>query len=152
MCKCSEKKAIEVKIKIVSDRGQIPTKAHSTDACYDLRSVEDCVIEPGKTKLVDTGIQIALPKGYEAQIRSRSGLALKKGIIVFNTPGTIDADYRNNVGVILRNASHEPFEIKVGDRIAQMKISEVPNTELVSVKELDETERGMGGFGHTGIK
>lgn len=152
MCKCSKKKTIEIKIKLVNENAQMPIKAHDTDACYDLRSVEDCVIEPGKTKCVDTGFQMALPHGYEAQIRSRSGLALKKGIIVFNTPGTIDADYRNNVGVILRNASHEPFEIKIGDRIAQMKISEVPATELIPVETLDETERGMGGFGHTGVK
>ena len=103
-------------------------------------------------KLIKTGLFIALPEGFEAQVRPRSGLALKHGITVLNTPGTIDADYRGEIGVVLINLSQEDFVIEDGERIAQMVIARHEQAELVVVEELDETERGAGGYGHTGVK
>lgn len=113
---------------------------------------ETYVLKPGERHLFPTGIKIALPIGIEAQVRSRSGLALKHGIVVLNSPGTIDADYRGDVGVILVNISNEDFIINPGERIAQMVINKVEQAEFVLVDSLDETERGEGGYGHTGIK
>ncbi len=109
-------------------------------------------LKPLERKVVPTGLFIELPEGYEAQIRPRSGLAAKNGITVLNSPGTIDADYRGEVGVILINLSNENFTIKSGDRIAQMIISKYEKAELVESVELEETERGAGGFGHTGVR
>ena len=103
-------------------------------------------------RLIPTGLYIALPEGFEAQIRPRSGLALKKGITVLNSPGTVDADYRGEVGVLLINLSQEDFVIEDGERIAQMVISRHEQIEFKIVEELDETERGAGGYGHTGVK
>lgn len=111
---------------------------------------EEFILNPGVRALIPTGIFMELPEGYEAQIRPRSGLAWKHGITVLNTPGTIDADYRGEVGVILINHSNVPFKISNGDRIAQMVIMKVETPTLVSVDVLTETERGDGGFGHTG--
>lgn len=107
-------------------------------------------LEPLQRELVKTGLFIELPVGYEAQVRPRSGLALKKGITVLNSPGTIDADYRGEICVILINLSQEPFVINDGERIAQMVVARHEQAELVQVEELSETERGTGGFGHTG--
>ena len=123
-------------------------------AGLDLRANNDepIVIEVGKFKLIPTGLYIALPVGFEAQIRPRSGLALKKGITVLNAPGTVDADYRGEVGVILMNCGNEPFVVEKGERIAQMVIARHEQAELVYVDALDETERGDGGYGHTGVK
>ena len=117
----------------------------------DLRSNYVYKIQPGKVVLVKTGLHVQIPEGYEIQIRSRSGLALKKGVMVLNSPGTVDCDYRDEIGVILFNTSNEPFIINVGDRIAQMVVCRTytQETEFVEVKELDETER-KGGFGSTG--
>ena len=112
---------------------------------------KEIVIASLERKLIPTGLSIALPDGYEAQIRPRSGLALKKGISVLNTPGTIDADYRGEVGIILINLSKEDFIIKRGDRIAQMVINKIEQPMLVEVEELKETSRSAGGFGHTGV-
>jgi len=112
----------------------------------------EMVIPPGEWKLVPTGISIALPEGYEAQVRPRSGMALKQGVSVLNTPGTIDADYRGEVGVILMNHSKQNLLIKRGDRIAQMIINEIVKIDFEEVAELPETDRGAGGFGHTGVK
>lgn len=119
----------------------------------DLRANIDqsITIAPLERKLIPTGLYMALPAGYEAQVRPRSGLAIKKGITVLNSPGTIDADYRGEVCVILINLSNEPFEIQDGERIAQMVIARHEQPELVEVETLDETERGTGGFGHTGV-
>lgn len=111
---------------------------------------EDFILHPGARALVPTGIFIELPEGYEAQIRPRSGLAFKYGITVLNTPGTIDADYRGEIGVILINHGNVPFKISNGDRIAQMVFLKVEKPKLVLVDELEDTERGDGGFGHTG--
>ena len=106
---------------------------------------------PGERTLVPTGIAIALPDGYEAQIRPRSGLALKHGVSLVNTPGTIDPDYRGEIGIILINHGAEPFAVNPGDRIAQMLFARFERGELLEVEELEETARGEGGFGHTGV-
>jgi dUTP pyrophosphatase len=113
---------------------------------------EPVVLRPMERKLIPTGLYIALPPGYEAQVRPRSGLALKRGITVLNAPGTIDADYRGEVGVLLINLSQENFTVNDGERIAQMVIARHEQGEFVEVETLDETERGVGGYGHTGVK
>ena len=144
-----------LKIKVVN-RGhqQLPAYATPQSAGMDLRANldEPLTLHPFERKLVKTGLFIALPEGYEAQVRPRSGLALKHGITVLNTPGTIDADYRGEVGVLLINLSKEDFVIEDGERIAQMVIARHEQGEFVVVEELDETERGAGGYGHTGVK
>jgi dUTP pyrophosphatase len=110
----------------------------------------DVLVEPGKIKLIPTGLAVALPSGYEAQIRPRSGLALQKGLTLVNSPGTIDADYRGEIGLAVINLGPEPLIISRGDRIAQMVISPVRQAEWEPVEQLDDTDRGPGGFGHTG--
>ena len=120
----------------------------------DLRAnlSEPIVLKPMERRLIPTGLHIALPAGYEAQVRPRSGLALKKGITVLNSPGTVDADYRGEVGVLLINLSQEEFVVNDGERIAQMVIVRHEQGQFVPVEVLDETERGEGGYGHTGVK
>ena len=144
-----------MKIKIVN-KSHHPLPAYATElsAGMDLRANidEPIVLKPMERRLVPTGLHIALPVGYEAQVRPRSGLALKKGITVLNAPGTVDADYRGDVGVILINLSDEPFTIEDGERIAQMVIARHEHAEFFPVDVLDETERGEGGYGHTGVK
>ena len=130
---------------------ELPSYAHKGDAGMDLRSAVEIEIAPGRRALVKTGLAMALPEGYEAQVRPRSGLALKHGITVLNTPGTIDEGYRGEIGVILFNAGDEPFKVSIGDKIAQMVISPVTRAETTEVLELDGTERGTGGFGSTGV-
>ncbi len=129
----------------------LPKYEHTYSAGMDITSSVDDVIQPGERKIIPTGIKIAIPKGYELQLRPRSGLAIKKGITLLNTPGTIDADYRGEVGVILINHSTEPFEVKKGDRIAQMIFNKFEQAEWNEVDELSETTRGEGGFGSTGV-
>jgi dUTP pyrophosphatase len=133
-----------------------PLPGYSTElsAGMDLRAFlsEDIILKPFQRALIPTGLYIELPEGYEAQIRPRSGLALKHGITVLNTPGTIDADYRGEIGVILINLSQEDFVIKNGERICQMIISKHEKVGWNDVEILEETERGAGGFGHTGKK
>ena len=142
---------VTVKFKMLPDcRDLAPRKAHADDAAYDLRSRLQLVITPKTTVLVPTGLFLEIPPGYEAQIRSRSGLALKNGLSLPNAPGTIDAGYRGEVGVILYNRSEVPFRIRRGDRIAQMVIAKLPEVELVEVEELEASTRGAGGFGSTG--
>ena len=144
-----------IKIKIVNKGNQpLPEYATPQSAGVDLRANIDEPVElkPLSRALIPTGLHIALPEGYEAQIRPRSGLAIKKGITCLNTPGTIDADYRGDVGVILINLSDETFIVNPGERIAQMIINKFEQAEFELVEELDETERGEGGFGHTGVK
>ncbi len=130
----------------------LPAYATEQSAGMDLRAFleEPIVLHPMERRLIHTGLYMALPKGYEAQVRPRSGLALKHGITVLNTPGTIDADYRGELGIILINLSTEDFIINDGERIAQMVIAKHETPELVEVEELDDTERGAGGYGHTG--
>lgn len=142
-------------IKIINKgKQQLPAYATKQSAGMDLRANIDEAIElkPLERRLVPTGLYMALPEGYEAQVRPRSGLALKHGITVLNTPGTIDADYRGEVGVVLVNLSNEPFSIEPGERIAQMVIAKYEQVELEEVEILDETERGAGGYGHSGTK
>lgn len=144
-----------MKIKIVNKSlNTIPSYETEQSAGMDLRANLEApvVIEPMQRALIKTGLFIQLPAGYEAQVRPRSGLALKHGITVLNTPGTVDADYRGEIGVILVNFGNEPFTINNGERIAQMVIAKHERAEFDLVDVLDETERGTGGFGHTGNK
>ncbi len=144
-----------MKIKVVN-RSHHPLPAYATaqSAGMDLRANldEPVVLHPLERKLIKTGLFIALPEGYEAQVRPRSGLALKHGITVINTPGTIDSDYRGEVGVCLVNLSQDDFVVNDGERIAQMVIARHEQGVFVEVEELDATERGAGGYGHTGVK
>lgn len=144
---------IDVKI-INTSNNDLPAYSTLQSAGMDLRAylTESVTLMPGERKLIGTGLYIALPEGYEAQIRPRSGLALKKGITVLNAPGTIDADYRGEIKVILYNASNEEFIVSSGERIAQMVIAKHEKANFIEVTSLDETERGDGGFGHSGIK
>ena len=142
-----------MKIKIVNlSHHNLPQYATSLSAGLDLRANldEPITLRPLERRLIPTGLRIALPAGYEAQVRPRSGLALKSGIGVLNSPGTIDADYRGEIGVILVNLSSSDFVVNDGDRIAQMVIARHERAEWLEVDALDETERGEGGFGHSG--
>jgi len=144
-----------MKIQIVNrSRHPLPAYATQLSAGMDLRAdtQEPIVLQPMERRLIPTGLYIALPPGYEAQVRPRSGLALKQGITVLNAPGTIDADYRGEVGVLLINLSQEPFTVNDGERIAQMVVARHEQAELVEVESLDETQRGAGGYGHTGLQ
>lgn len=129
----------------------LPAYAHPSDAGMDVRSVEELVIPAGKRALVHTGLVMMLPPLYEAQVRPRSGLALKFGVTVLNTPGTIDSGYRGEVGVILANFGEADFVVKKGDKIAQLVIAPVTQPEVCEVTDIDETDRGAGGFGSTGV-
>jgi dUTP pyrophosphatase len=145
---------IKVQIKRLPHNRNLPLPSYMSehaaglDLCACVR--DESVIPPRQWRLIPTGIAIALPDGYEAQVRPRSGLALKQGISILNTPGTVDADYRGEIGVILMNHSNKDLVIRNGDRIAQMIINKIQRIELKEVNELPETERGPGGFGHTG--
>lgn len=144
-----------VKIKVVNTGCQpLPAYATSQSAGMDLRAnIESPItLHPMERSLVPTGIRIELPEGYEAQVRPRSGLALKHGITVLNTPGTIDSDYRGELKVLLVNLSNEDFVINAGERVAQMVIAKHETATWQEVEALDETERGEGGYGHTGVK
>lgn len=140
----------------VVNRSPYPLPAYATvgSAGLDLRAhlEEPKVLQPGERVLVPTGLSLALPEGFEAQVRPRSGLALKHGITVLNSPGTVDADYRGDVGVILINLGAEPFTVAPGDRIAQLVLAAYAQVEWAPVEVLPETERGAGGFGHTGTQ
>ena len=144
-----------IEVKVVN-KGHQPLPAYATpqSAGMDLRANldEPVVLKPLERRLIPTGLYIALPEGYEAQVRPRSGLALKKGITVLNSPGTVDADYRGEVGVVLVNLSVEEFTVNDGERIAQMVIARHEQADFTIVEALDETERGAGGYGHTGVK
>ena len=144
-----------MKIRVVNiSEHPLPEYATVQSAGMDLRAStsEPVVLKPMGRRLIPTGLSIALPEGYEAQVRPRSGLALKKGITVLNAPGTIDADYRGEIGVILINLGSDDFVINSGDRIAQLVIARYERCEFEEVDALDETERGDGGYGHSGVK
>ena len=144
-----------LKINVVNKGHQpLPQYATAQSAGMDLRANldEPVTLRPMERRLIATGLHIALPEGYEAQIRPRSGLALKRGITVLNSPGTVDADYRGEIGVLLINLSQEDFIINDGERIAQMVIARYEQAQFIKVEVLDETERGEGGYGHTGVK
>ncbi len=142
---------IEVKV-VNASKEALPAYQTPLSAGMDLRAnvTEPVVLQPGQRTLVPTGLRIELPAGYEAQIRPRSGLALKHGITVLNSPGTIDADYRGEIQVLLVNLSEQAFEIKQGERIAQMVVARHERVQWLETAELSDTERGAGGFGHTG--
>lgn len=144
---------MELKI-INTSSNPLPKYESAQAAGLDIRATitEAVTLQPLERKLIPTGLYIELPMGYEAQIRPRSGLALKRGLTVLNTPGTIDADYRGEIGVILINLSAETQTIEPGERICQMVIAKHEQPELVEVTELSATERGAGGFGHSGVK
>lgn len=137
-------------IKLVHEDAKLPYRANEGDAGLDLFSIEEKIIQPGEATLVGTGLQIELPKGTEAQIRPRSGLALKHSITVLNSPGTIDEGYRGEIKVILINHGNEPFKVEKDMRIAQMVIASVLKVELVKADVLSETDRAAGGFGSSG--
>lgn len=143
-----------LKVKIINrSRHQLPTYATALSAGMDVRASLDAPVElaPGERRLIPTGLYIALPEGYECQVRPRSGLALRHGITLVNTPGTVDADYRGEIGVILINLGQEPFIIADGERIAQLVVKRYERVEWEPVESLDTTIRGEGGFGSTGL-
>ena len=143
-------KKLGVKVKILNQDAIIPKYQTEEAAGFDLHSIEEKTVKAGEREVIKTGLAVALPKGYELQVRPRSGLALKNGITVLNTPGTVDSDYRGELMVILFNTSKEDFAVKKGERIAQAIIKEILQADFAVVEELDSTERGVGGFGSTG--
>ncbi|MDE5628030.1 MAG: dUTP diphosphatase [Muribaculaceae bacterium] len=145
----------KIKVKVSAEPGvQLPAYATESSAGMDVRAFipEEIVLQPGERTLIPTGLRVEIPQGYEIQMRPRSGLALKKGISLLNSPGTIDADYRGEIGVILINHSSEAFTVCPGERICQMVLARVPQIEWVETSSLENSERGEGGFGHTGTK
>ena len=144
-----------VKVSIINrSHHALPSYSTPLSAGMDIRANLDeaVTLQPGERRLIPTGLFIALPEGYEAQIRPRSGLAIKHGITVLNSPGTIDADYRGEIGIILINHSDKAFVIEDGERVGQMVVAQYSRVEWSETDSLDETERGAGGFGHTGVK
>ena len=140
-----------LRFKKVHPDAVLPSYAHPSDAGMDLRSVDDLTLAPGQRALVHTGLVMLLPPLYEAQVRPRSGLALKNGVTVLNTPCTIDSGYRGEVGVILINLGQAAFDVRKGDKIAQMVIAPVTQPNIEETDVVDETDRGSGGFGSTGV-
>ena len=141
-----------MKLQIVNkSRNPLPKYQTKGAVALDLQANEEWILIPGEVALIQTGIYIAIPEGFEGQVRPRSGLAINNGITILNSPGTIDSDYRGEVKIMLYNTSDESFIIHIGDRIAQLVISPIQKVELEEVQELDETDRGEGGFGSTGI-
>ena len=142
---------LKVKIQKINEDAIIPNYAHEDDAGMDLFSVKDVLILPMHRALIPTGIKVEIPKGYEMQIRPKSGLALREGITVLNTPGTVDADYRGEIGIILINLSSKPYKVEKGQKVGQAVFNKFETAKFVSEK-LSATKRGGGGFGSTGIK
>jgi dUTP pyrophosphatase len=141
---------MQLHVKRLTPTATLPARATENASCFDVCADLDGVIHPGERMLVKTGLAVAVPPGFEVQVRSRSGLALKQGVAVLNAPGTVDADYRGEVGVILMNHGREPFAFKRGDRVAQIGVYRVEMCAAVEVEVLESTARGAGGFGHTG--
>lgn len=144
-------KMVKIEIQKIKDNAIIPKYAHKGDAGVDIYSAEDYLLKPGERVLVSTGIKIAVPKGYEAQIRPKSGLAINNGITVLNTPGTVDSCYRGEVCVVAVNLGKVEYKIEKGKKIAQMVINKVEDAKFEEVDELDGTSRKDGGFGSTGL-
>lgn len=142
---------VGVKCQKMYENAELPKFGHPDDACADLIAYTHACLNPGEQHMIHTGIKMAIPKGYEGLVRPRSGLALKNRITITNTPGTIDANYRGEVCVILANESNEVFHVNKGDRIAQIAIREVPTVRFEHVADLEGTDRGEGGFGSTGV-
>jgi dUTP pyrophosphatase len=147
---------LTVKIKRLEDSDDMPLPSYGSDGSsgMDIRASvkEPVVLKPGEIRLIPTGLTVSIPRGYEGQIRPRSGLALKYGMGIINSPGTIDSDYRGEICIIVINWGEQPFTIRRGDRIAQMVMAKVFRAEIIEVDELDHTQRGVGGFGHSGIE
>ncbi|MEK6958354.1 MAG: dUTP diphosphatase [archaeon] len=143
---------MRVKVKKVSPGAIIPKLEHAGDAGFDLYSNEEMILKPMERKLVATGISIAIEKGFEAQVRPKSGLAINHGITIPNSPGTIDAGYRGEIKVIMLNLGEKEYKVEKGKKIAQLVFSRIEEPEIIEVKELDETKRGKGGFGSTGLE
>ncbi|MBC7253039.1 MAG: dUTP diphosphatase [Actinobacteria bacterium] len=143
--------AVPLRIRRLRPDAELPSYAHPGDAGLDIRSAEEVILQPGERRLIGTGLAMALPEGYAAFLQPRSGLAARHGISIVNTPGLIDCHYRGEVKVVLVNLGQEPFQVKKGDRIAQMVIQRVERAEVLEVEELEDTARGEGGFGSTGI-
>ena len=146
-------KSVRIEIKKADHARDLPLPTYMSDAAagMDLLAAVETTVPPGERVHVPTGLHVAIPSGYEAQIRPRSGLALHHGVTLLNSPGTIDADYRGEIGVILINLGKEPFVVRRGDRIAQMVIAPVSKAKLTETDDLPGSERGKGGFGHTGL-
>jgi len=146
---------VQIKVKRLGKQRDISLPAYETQgsAGMDLRAAVkgEVTLRPGEIRLIPTGLAVSIPRGWEAQIRPRSGLALKHGIGMVNSPGTIDSDYRGEIGLVVINWGEAPFTIKRGDRIAQMVITSVARADMVEVDDLDRTKRGDGGFGHSGV-
>ncbi len=150
-----DEERIEVTLSVsLEDGAKLPEYATDGSAALDIHAFlkESAILKPGERKLIPTGLKFAIPEGYEVQIRPRSGLALKHGVTLLNSPGTIDSDYRGDIGVILINLGQDDFVINNGDRIAQMLVAPVIHVAWNQVLVLDDTARGEGGFGHTGVK
>lgn len=141
---------MQLRLKRLTPTAKLPVRTTEHASCFDIYADMDGLIASGERLLVKTGLSVAVPPGYEVQVRSRSGLALKHGVMVLNSPGTVDADYRGEVCVILMNFGKEPFGFKQGERIAQIGVYPVVMCPITEVEMLDETARGAGGFGHTG--
>jgi len=142
---------MKLQVKKVHPDAKVPAYAHEGDSGMDLFSVEDAEIGPGETKVVKTGLQVSMPKGFEAQVRPKSGLAAKFGVTVLNTPGTVDSGYRGEIMVILANFGKEAYNVEKGKKIAQMVIARVEEAKVEEVETLNETARNEGGFGSTGL-
>jgi dUTP pyrophosphatase len=142
---------MEIKFQKIHEDAIIPKFAKEGDAGLDITAIESCLLNPGQHFLVKTGLKMEIPYGYEAQVRPRSGLALKNKITVLNSPGTIDSGYRGEIGVIMMNHSSEIFQVNKGERIAQLVIAKHETPEIHEVEELEESKRGEGGFGSTGL-
>ncbi len=147
---------LAVKIKRLEDSNDMPLPSYGSEGSsgMDIRASvkEPVVLKPGEIRLIPTGLTVSIPRGYEGQIRPRSGLSLKYGIGIVNSPGTIDSDYRGQIHIIVINWGEQPFTIRRGDRIAQMVMAKVFRADIIEVDELDYTQRGVGGFGHSGIE
>jgi dUTP pyrophosphatase len=142
---------MQLSVRRLTATARLPARSTEHASCFDVYADMDGVIPPGERLLVKTGLSVAVPPGYEVQVRSRSGLALKQGVAVLNAPGTVDADYRGEVGVILINHGRDPFVFQRGDRVAQLGVYRVELCPAVEVEVLEGTARGAGGFGHTGV-
>ncbi len=141
---------VEIKVLKIKENAKVPQIAHEGDAGFDVHSTERYVLKPGERAAISSGIKLEIPFGYECQVRPRSGLALKHGISVINTPGTIDATYRGEVNIILINHGNEDYIVNEGDKVAQLIFKKLEEVNLKEVKEINQTKRGEGGFGSTG--
>ncbi len=142
---------VTVRVKLISENAKLPQAANAGDVAFDLHSVINVTLEPGERQAIPTGLIMEIPKGYEGQVRPRSGLALRNGLSVVNSPGTIDSGYRGEVKVIVINHGREPFTITKGMRVCQIAIRQVPEVKFEVVEELSDSERGESGFGSTGV-